>query len=232
MDLAQLRRGGDRCERGVLDLAALVLDVDERLHCHHSQRLEFADQLIDRTDLVARLPLRRLGDLQRFETALDVHAELVRRLGRERLRLGLHDVRQRGVARLVEAKVGGDDRRKLELVGFEPAVDFAGHADLAARRVELRCEGALRPAEQSREHLARGIIVVVDRLLAEDDHLRLLFAGDPGEQLGDSERLHFLVGLDQDGAVGAHCERGAKRLLRLRRADGHGDDLGRDALLL
>ena len=33
VDLAQLRSGGDRCERGVLDLATLVLDVDERLHC-------------------------------------------------------------------------------------------------------------------------------------------------------------------------------------------------------
>ncbi len=32
MDFAQLRRGGDGCKRGVLDLAALVLDVDERLH--------------------------------------------------------------------------------------------------------------------------------------------------------------------------------------------------------
>ena len=32
MDLAQLRGGSHRSERGVLDLAAFVLDVDERLH--------------------------------------------------------------------------------------------------------------------------------------------------------------------------------------------------------
>jgi hypothetical protein len=32
MDFAQLRRGGDCCERGVLDLAAFMLDVNERLH--------------------------------------------------------------------------------------------------------------------------------------------------------------------------------------------------------
>ena len=98
--------------------------------------------------------------------------------------------------------------------------------------LDLRRERALRPAEQRREHLAGRIIVVVDRLLAEDDQLRLLFAGDLGEDLGDAERLDLFVGLDEDRAVGAHRERGAQRLLRLGRADRHRDDLGRDALFL
>ena len=50
--------------------------------------------------------------------------------------------------------------------------------------------------------------------------------------LATRERLDGLVGLDQDAAVGAHGERGADGLLRLLRADGDGDDLGRLALFL
>jgi hypothetical protein len=37
---------------------------------------------------------------------------------------------------------------------------------------------------------------------------------------------------DQDRPVGTHGERGAQGFLRLGRADGHRDDLGRDALFL
>ena len=97
---------------------------------------------------------------------------------------------------------------------------------------DLRRERALRPAEQGGEHLPGLVAVVVDRLLAEDDHAGLLFLGDLGEDLGDAERLDLFVGLDEDRAVGAHRQRGAQRLLRLGRADRDRDDLGRDALFL
>ena len=50
---------------------------------------------------------------------------------------------------------------------------------------------------------------------------------DALQHLGDAQRLGRLVGLDQDRPVGTHGERSAQRLLRLLRADGHGDDLGR-----
>ena len=57
MDLAELRRGGDGGERGVLDLAAFMLDREPASSCHHSQSLELADQLVDRADLDAGLAL-------------------------------------------------------------------------------------------------------------------------------------------------------------------------------
>ncbi len=99
--------------------------------------------------------------------------------------------------------------------------------DAVAGDLDLRRERALRPAEQRREHLAGLVVIVVDRLLAEDDQSRLLFVRDLREDLGDGQRLDLLIGLDQDRAVGAHGERGAQRFLRLGRADRHGDDLGR-----
>src|SRR3954454_8628937 len=101
----------------------------------------------DRADLHAGLAPARLDGLQHLEPLGDVDAE---RLGRgllERLLLGLHDVGERGVARLVEAKVGGDDRRQLEADGLQPAVDLARHVDGAVGDPELEREGALRPPE-------------------------------------------------------------------------------------
>src|SRR3546814_12879844 len=72
-------------------------------------------------------------------------------LGIERLRLRLHNVRQRSIARLVQTKVGGDDRGKLQLHGFETAIDFAGDADVIAFDIHRAGESALRPAGERSE---------------------------------------------------------------------------------
>src|SRR3546814_10932841 len=55
------------------------------------------------SDLAGR-PLGRLGDLEGLEPRRDVDAVVGGRLLRERLGLGLHDVRQRRITRLVEAQ--------------------------------------------------------------------------------------------------------------------------------
>ena len=49
---------------------------------------------------------------------------------------------------------------------------------LVALDHELGGEGALRPAEQRRQHLAGLVAIVVDRLLAEDDEAGLLRLDD------------------------------------------------------
>ena len=209
MHFAELRGGGHRRERRVLDMVAVMLDQDQNAHFAIPKPCSSLDQLVDAADLDPGLALGRLGHLQRLQPPRDVDAVIARRLGRERLRLGLHDVGQRGIARLVQAQVGGDYRRQVELHRLEPAIDLARDGR-AVGHLDLRRERALRPAEQRREHLPGRIIVVVDRLLAEDDQLRLLLLGDLGEDLGDGERLDLLVGLDEDRAVGAHRQRGAQ----------------------
>ena len=70
------------------------------------------------------------------------------------------------------------------------------------------------------------LLIVVDRLLAEDDQAGLLLVDDGLEDLGDRQRLDIAFGLHQDAAVGAHGERGADGFRGLRRADRHHDDLG------
>ena len=179
--------------------------------------------------LLPALALRRLLDLERDQARREIDAESGGRQLLDRLLLRLHDVGQRGVARLVEPQIGGDDRRQLERDRLQPAIDLARDLRLAALDRELRGEGALRPAEQGRQHLAGLVAVVVDRLLAEDDELGCSFVDDRLQQLGDRERLQLGIGLDLDAAIGAHGERGADRLLALLRAHRDGDDLAGDA---
>ena len=74
-----------------------------------------------------------------------------------------------------------------------------------------------QPSER-RQHLAGLVAVVVDRLLAEDDQLRLFPVGHRLQQLGHRQRLQFGVAFDQDAAVGADRQRGAQGFLALRHA--------------
>src|SRR3546814_3969865 len=76
---------------------------------------QLVDQLGDRGDLHAGLARRRLVHRDDGEARRHVDAEIIRRQGIDRLFLRLHDVGQRGIARLVEAQVGGDHRRQLQL---------------------------------------------------------------------------------------------------------------------
>src|SRR3546814_6972221 len=62
------------------------------------------------------------------------------------------------------------------------AVHLARHLGAAVGNLHLRRKGALAPAEQRRKHLARLVRIIVDRLLAEDHHARLLFLGDLRQQ--------------------------------------------------
>ena len=77
--------------------------------------LQLGDELGGVGHLDAGLAARRLHRLEHLEARRDVDAVVGRLLHLERLLLGLHDVGQRGIARLVETQVGGDDGRQLQL---------------------------------------------------------------------------------------------------------------------
>src|SRR3569833_3151473 len=77
---------------------------------HPGFGLEFGDELGDVLDLDAGLTTRRLGGLEDFEPRREIDTGVGRGLLRDRLLLRLHDIRQRSVARFVEAKVGNDRR--------------------------------------------------------------------------------------------------------------------------
>eukprot|EP00965_Chrysotila_dentata_P028985 963482-Pleurochrysis_carterae.AAC.4 len=117
--------------------------------------LELVDKGFDRVDLDARAALGRLVHMEGGQVAAKRHAQVGERQLVQLLLLGLHDVGQRGVARLVEAQVGGDHGGQRHAQRLEPAVDLARHAQLAlARNLQLGREGALRPAQQRSQHLA------------------------------------------------------------------------------
>ena len=119
-----------------------------------------------------------------------------------------------------------------QLDRFQPAVDLAGDVDLAPAtstfEAKVPCGQPSKAASIWPTWLESSSIACLPRM----NMPRLLLFGDLREDLGDRQRLDLVVGLDEDGAVGAHGERGAQRLLRLGRADRDGDDLGRGALFL
>ena len=226
---AELERGGERARGRVVQLSARDFGQKKARHRQITPASSCSLATSSATDLTLTPALRPPGSVvfKHLEPRRDVDPVVGRRLLVDRLLLRLHDVGQRGVARLVQAQVGGDDRRQLQATGLHAAVDFARHLDLAVADHDFRGERALAPAGQRREHLPGLVAVVVDRLLAHDDEAGLFVVDDALQELGDGERLDERVGLDQDAAVGAHGERGADGLARLRRADRDDDHLGR-----
>src|SRR5258707_8083805 len=85
--------------------------------------LEFGDERRDVGHLHAGAALGRLGDLQDFQVRLDIHAKVGRLERVELPLLGLHDVGQRDVTRLIEAQVRRDDCRQGQRHGLQAAVD-------------------------------------------------------------------------------------------------------------
>ena len=69
VDLAQLRRGGDRGERGVLHLAAFMFDENQRLHATTPRAFSLPISSSTSPTLTPGLALGRLDDLQRRSAA-------------------------------------------------------------------------------------------------------------------------------------------------------------------
>ncbi|CVI25305.1 conserved hypothetical protein [Agrobacterium tumefaciens str. B6] len=226
-----LKRGG-QCPRSLVGKAGFVV-ISQKKNCHDdlflsrpledASGLELFDELGDGCDLDACLAAGWLLGLQNLELRRGGDAEIRQSLLVERLLLRLHDIRQRGVARLVEAQVRGDDGGELYLDRLQAAIHFAGDGGLVGGELDLRGEGGLRRPHQRGQHLAGLVRIVVDRLLADDYETRLFGIDDALQDLGDSERLDGVFGLDQDRPVGAHGKRGAKRVLCLGGTDRKDD---------
>jgi len=81
----------------------------------------------------------------------------------------------------------------------------------------------LGPVEQSSEHLAGLVAVIVNRLLSEYPHVRLFFLRNVLQQLRDCKWLELLVKPhicgDVHSPIAPHREGGAKGLLRLLRSN-------------
>src|SRR5690606_18097611 len=96
-----------------------------------------------------------------------------------------------------------------------------GDRRLVLRQLDRRGEGGLRQAELPGQHLADLVGVAVDRLLAHEDEVRLLRLDDRRQGGDHHAGVEVLVlGVDPDGAVGAHGERAAQLLRGVLRADG------------
>ena len=95
---------------------------------------QLVDQLVDVRHLPAALALGGSTTLSVFRRGATSTPSASGFSRLERLLLRLHDVRQRRVARLVQAQVGRDDRGQLHLDRLQAAVDLARHLRASRRR--------------------------------------------------------------------------------------------------
>mmetsp|Transcript_69670 Transcript_69670/g.194756 ORF Transcript_69670/g.194756 Transcript_69670/m.194756 type:complete len:310 (-) Transcript_69670:72-1001(-) len=179
---------------------------------------------------------RRVVHLHHLDARREVHAQRGGVDGLDLLFLGLHDVGQLGVPRLVQTKVRRHHQRGAHLDHLGPVVRLTLGGDAAVRERELGGHGGLRPAEHGGEHGTSLRTVAVDRLLAEQNDIRCLLLDDLLQQLRHGKRLELLVqthvGGHVDAAVSTHGESRPDLLLRVLRADRHGHDLRRGLSLL
>lgn len=192
---------GPRREAGETDhedLSPPLLSIQsESRSCsrlYDARRLHALHHLANARHLAAANALGRLLQLERLEPVRHVDLKLLRLEGLERLLLGLHDVGQCRVARLVQPEIGRDDHRQLAIDRLESAVDLASHPnDAFAYELDLGRKRSLRPAPEASEDLTRLARVAVNRLLAEQDEVKVdacrLRGQDRSEDLGNRERL-------------------------------------------
>ena len=90
----------------------------------------------------------------------------------------------------------------------------------------------MRPAHQRRQHLAGGVHVIINRLLAQDHQIRRFLGDDRLQDFRDRERFQHAIMLHQDAAISAHGQRRANLFLRHGGACGYRDDFGGHALFL
>ena len=82
----------------------------------------------------------------------------------------------------------------------------------------------LRPIGQRCQHLTGLVAIVVNRLLAQNDHAGLLFVCQRFEQFGHSQGLQFFGGFHQNATVSAYGHGSAQSFLALGDAAGDNDD--------
>ena len=196
-----LRGSRDGVEGCALDGRVVVFGNYQYCHLDHLRFcLELGHQGDDVRYLDARAAFRGFADLQGLDAGSNVDAEVFGLEDVELFLLGLYDVGQGDVARLVQAQIGRDDGRQAHQNGLQATVNFARDLELSVRGFELAGKGGLRQIGQRGEHLAGLVAVVVDRLFAQDDQTWLFLVDQGLEQLGNGQRLQFSFGFHQDGA--------------------------------
>src|SRR3954468_10662948 len=159
--------------------------------------------------------------------ACGLRAEVRERERLLRLRLRAHDPLEGRIARLVDRVGDGDDGRERCLDHVVPELRLPLHRQLAVGMRELGRLRDHREAEPVGDGGPEDPAVGVAGLLAEQDDVDAFALQCLRDRIARRDEIGACGGLvaDENRTIGAHCERLAERVLRLRRAERHQDDL-------
>ena len=116
--------------------------------------------------------------------------------------------------RLVQSLLGRDDAGQVELDDLVPPLDLAPGRHVAPVDVERRDDRRAWQLQQFGHHGGHLHVVVVDRLLAEQQEVELHVTQCVRERASHDEAVRRGIGAEQQRLVRPHGERGAERFLR------------------
>mmetsp|Transcript_1695 Transcript_1695/g.3087 ORF Transcript_1695/g.3087 Transcript_1695/m.3087 type:complete len:275 (-) Transcript_1695:3-827(-) len=198
--------------------------------------LEFVYHFFDGTNLHTGGARRWFSNFHNLQTRGNVHAQILDVNGFEWLLLGLHNLWQFCIPRLIQPQVAGKYAGDVQLQVLHSGVGFAGELHLVVGDLHTARESTLWPVHERCQHLWRSTGIVIDGLLAHDDHIRLHLLSDLLQNLCHCDGFNLsIVGrqLDVDGLVGTHGQNSRTENIRRLWSTNRDDcDFTQDLLLL
>ena len=108
-------------------------------------------------------------------------------------------------------------------------VDFSRYFNFTLADFGVAGKSTLWPIAERGKHLARLIIIGIDRLLTENNEVYTLFLYNRFQEFGNGEGFKRFIVLNKNAPVGAERERSAYLLLTLCRTNRYRDNLIRSS---
>lgn len=147
------------------------------------------------------------------------------------LLLGLHNVGQASVPRLVQPQIRSNNHGQLGAKSLNTTIDLVGNLNGTSLILNVNFAGlrSLGPPEETSKHLTSLTLVTVNSLLTEKHEVHILLLNNGLQHLGDGQWLRATVALlryvNVESSIGAHGHGGAEDVRAFRAAGGKCQDI-------
>lgn len=171
------------------------------------------------------------SNLDSLQPSLILNPKIRQRFLLQRLLLGLHNIRQTDVPRLIQPQIRRNDHGQFGAQSLHTPINLPRHLNRATLILDFNLTGLrrLRPPQETSKHLTRLALVTVDSLLPDKNEVDVLLLDNALQHLGHGERLEttgLAVGdFDVEGPISTHGHRGAEGVDAFGPAGGESEDV-------